>query len=124
MILAYLLITVGLGLYIGLRMKTGADVFLAGRRLPWWAIGLSLVPTDIGGTDIISVVGAAYAHGIVPLFYRSGVYTVPEFLERPYNMGVRTVLAASWKVPRCRRRLPERPRTGHRSAIGRGVLLI
>ena len=59
-IAAYLLGTIGLGLYIGRRMKTGTDFFLAGRRLPWWAIGMSLVATDIGGTDIIGVGGAAY----------------------------------------------------------------
>ena len=92
-ILAYLVLTVGLGVRIGRRLKTGADYFLGGRHLPWWAIGMSLVATDIGGTDIIGVGGAAYQHGIavanfewigcvpamivaafvfVPFFYRSG----------------------------------------------------
>lgn len=118
-ILGYLVATLALGAYIGRRMKTGADFFLAGRRLPWWAIGMSLVATDIGATDIIGVGGAAYSHGMavanfewigcvpamivaafvfVPFFYRSGVYTVPEFLERRYNAGVRTVLALCWTV--------------------------
>jgi SSS family solute:Na+ symporter len=113
----YLLGTIGLGLYIGRRMKTGTDFFLGGRRLPWWAIGMSLVATDIGGTDIIGVGGAAYTHGLavanfewigcvpamivasfvfIPFFYRTGVYTVPEFMERRYNAGVRSLLAACW----------------------------
>jgi SSS family solute:Na+ symporter len=118
-ILVFLALTVGLGVVIGRRMKTGADFFLGGRRLPWWAIGMSLVATDIGGTDIIGVGGAAYTHGLavanfewigcvpamivaafvfVPFFYRSGVYTVPELLERRYNAGVRTVLAVCWTL--------------------------
>jgi SSS family solute:Na+ symporter len=116
-IAVYLVGTIGLGLWIGRRTKTGDDFFLAGRRLPWWAIGMSLVATDIGGTDIIGVGGAAYAHGMavanfewigcvpamivaafvfIPLFYRMGVYTIPEFMERRYNAGVRSVLAACW----------------------------
>jgi SSS family solute:Na+ symporter len=60
----YLIGTVGLGLAIGWKFKTGKDFFLAGRTLPWWAIGMSLVASDIGGTDIIGVGGAAYAHGL------------------------------------------------------------
>ena len=113
----YLLATIALGLFIGRRMKTGTDFFLGGRSLPWWAIGMSLVATDIGGTDIIGVGGAAYSHGMavanfewigcvpamivasfvfVPFLYRSGVYTIPEFLERRYNAGVRSVLAVCW----------------------------
>lgn len=102
-VLIYLAVTVAIGLQIGRRVKTGQDFFLGGRRLPWWAIGMSLVATDIGGTDVIGVGGAAYKHGFavanfewigcvpamivgafvfIPYFYRTGVYTIPEFLER------------------------------------------
>jgi len=113
----YLTGTILLGLWIGRRTRTGDDFFLGGRRLPWWAIGFSLVATDIGGTDIIGVGGAAHRFGIavanfewigcvpamivgafvfIPFFYRTGVYTVPEFLERRYNANVRTVMAVCW----------------------------
>lgn len=113
----YLVGTIAMGVVIGSRMKTGKDFFLGGRRLPWWAIGMSLVATDIGGTDIIGVGGAAYKYGLavanfewigcvpamivgafvfIPFFYRAGVYTVPEFLERRYNAGVRSVMAVCW----------------------------
>lgn len=113
----YLIGTISIGLVIGLRMKTGKDFFLAGRQLPWWAIGMSLVATDIGGTDIIGVGGAAYSYGLavanfewigcvpamivgafvfIPFFYRTGVYTIPEYMERRFNAGVRTVLAVCW----------------------------
>lgn len=118
-ILIYLIGTIAIGLYIGRRMKTGSDFFLGGRRLPWFAIGLSLVATDIGGTDIIGVGGAAYSHGFavanfewigcvpamivgafvfIPFLYRTGVYTVPEFLEKRFNSGVRVVMATCWLV--------------------------
>lgn len=116
-IVVYLGATIAMGVVIGWRMKTGSDFFLGGRRLPWWAIGMSLVATDIGGTDIIGVGGAAYSYGLavanfewigcvpemivgafvfIPFFYRAGVYTVPEFLERRYNAGVRSVMACCW----------------------------
>lgn len=118
-ILVYLVGTIALGLQIGRKTKTGTDFFLAGRRLPWWAIGMSLVATDIGGTDIIGVGGAAHRFGIavanfewigcvpamivgafvfIPFFYRTGVYTVPEFLERRFNAGVRSVMACCWLI--------------------------
>ncbi|MCB1119963.1 MAG: sodium/solute symporter [Verrucomicrobiae bacterium] len=113
----YLVGTVGLGLAIGWKFQTGKDFFLAGRSLPWWAIGMSLVASDIGGTDIIGVGGAAYAHGLavanfewigcipamivaafifVPIFWRMGIYTIPEFMERRFNAGVRTALGICW----------------------------
>lgn len=118
-VVLYLIGTIWLGLKIGRRVKTGSDFFLAGRRLPWWAVGMSLVATDIGGTDIIGAGGAAYKHGLaianfewigcipamiigafvfIPFFYRTGVFTVPEFLERRYNAGVRSVIAVCWLV--------------------------
>ena len=116
-IAVYLALTIGLGIQIGSKVKTGADFFLAGRSLPWWAIGMSLVATDIGGTDIIGVGGAAYKHGLavanfewigcipamivgalvfIPFLYRAGVYTIPEYLERRYNASVRSVVAGCW----------------------------
>lgn len=115
----YLVGTIVLGLKLSKNISTGKDLFLAGRALPWWAVGFSLVATDIGGTDIIGVGGAAYVHGLavgnfewigcvpamivaafifIPLFWRAGVYTIPEFLERRYNPAVRSALAICWFV--------------------------
>jgi len=80
---------------------------------------MSLVATDIGGTDIIGVGGAAYKHGLavanfewigcvpamiigafffVPFLYRTGIYTIPEYLERRYNVTVRTIMATCWLI--------------------------
>jgi solute:Na+ symporter, SSS family len=118
-IVTYLVVTIVLGYLVGRRIKTGTDFFLAGRQLPWWAVGMSLVATDIGGTDIIGVGGAAYKHGLavanfewigcvpamiigafffVPFLYRTGIYTIPEYLERRYNVTVRTIIATCWLV--------------------------
>lgn len=115
----YLLGTLAIGLAIGWKYETGRDFFLAGRSLPWWAIGMSLVASDIGGTDIIGAGGAAYTFGIavanfewigcvpamivaafvfVPVFWRTGIYTIPEFMERRYHPGLRTALALCWVV--------------------------
>lgn len=115
----YLLGTIALGLAIGWKFETGRDFFLAGRSLPWWAIGMSLVASDIGGTDIIGVGGAAYSFGLsvanfewigcvpamilaafifVPVFWRTGIYTIPEFMERRFNAGMRAALAVCWLI--------------------------
>jgi SSS family solute:Na+ symporter len=117
--MVYLIGTVGLGLWVGRRMRAGSDFFLAGRSLPWWAVGMSLVATDIGGVDIVGVGGSAYTHGMavanfewigcvpamivaaflfVPHFWRCGITTIPEFMERRFNVGVRTALALCWLV--------------------------
>ncbi len=116
-LLIYLVCTVGLGVYLGRRIKTGQDYFLAGRKLPWWAIGMSLVVSDIGAIDIVGIAGSAYLYGIVlgnfdwigcvpvmiiaafifiPIFWRANVSTVPEWLGARYNVGVRTVSALIW----------------------------
>ena len=116
-VVVYLAATLAIGLRIGRQMRTGRDFFLAGRSLPWWAIGFSLVATDIGGTDIIGVGGTAFAHGLavgnfewigcvpamilaafvfIPIFWRAGVYTVPEFLERRFDARIRVALAFCW----------------------------
>ncbi len=115
----YLAGTLGLGLWIGRNIRTGDDFFLGGRRLPWWAIGMSLVATDIGGPDIIGVGGAAYGHGMavanfewigcvpamiigalvfIPFFWRTGVSTIPEYLERRFDVRVRTALSVCWQI--------------------------
>ena len=65
LIILYLVFTVGLGMYIGRKIKTGKDYFLAGRSLPWWAVGMSMVVSDIGAADIIGIAGSAYLYGIV-----------------------------------------------------------
>ena len=116
-ILLYLGGTLAVGLWIGKGLRSGKDYFLAGRALPWWAIGMSLVVSDIGATDIIGVGGQAYKHGLsvanfewigcvpamivgafifLPFLWKTGVTTLPEYMERRYNAGVRSAVALGW----------------------------
>lgn len=115
----YAMATLGIGFWVSRRMRTGRDFFLAGRSLPWWAAGMSLVATDIGGTDILGVGGAAYRYGLavanfewigcvpamivaafvfVPHFWKLGISTIPEFFERRFHRSLRWLAAACWLV--------------------------
>ncbi len=116
-VLAYLLGVVALGVWLGRGIRTSRDFFLAGKTLPWWAVGMSLVVSDIGAKDMIGVAGDAYRYGLVmmnydfigcifpvllaaflfmPFFWIAGVYTVPEYLGRRYNQAVRVCFAVIW----------------------------
>ena len=115
----YLIGITVLGSWIGRFIKNDEDFFLAGKRLPWWAIGMSMVVSDIGALELVGMAGAAYASGIVlanfdwigcipamvvaafifiPYYYRAGVFTVPEFLGRRYNQFIRSLAAFLWGV--------------------------
>ncbi|MCC6143658.1 MAG: hypothetical protein IT368_07615 [Candidatus Hydrogenedentes bacterium] len=108
-----------LGSYFGKYVESAGDFFVAGRALPFWAIGMSIVVTDIGATDFIATSGAGYTYGIaaanfdwmgsmpamvfaaflfVPYYWRAGVYTIPEFLGNRYNQAVRMIHAGIWGV--------------------------
>jgi SSS family solute:Na+ symporter len=98
------------------RQKDAQDYFLAGRSLPWWAIGTSLIAANISAEQIIGMSGSGYVIGIgiasyewmggltllvvgkflLPIFLKNGIYTMPEFLERRYSPAVRTVMAVFW----------------------------
>jgi solute:Na+ symporter, SSS family len=109
----YLAANIALGLWVA-RRKTGdaRGYFLAGDRLPWYAIGGSIIAANISTEHFIGMVGIAYAVGFVvaqwewgnwftfsvliwiflPYFIRGGLYTMPEFLERRYNSTCRLPL--------------------------------
>lgn len=100
----------------GSHRKNTQDYFLAGRSLPWWAIGASLIAANISAEQIIGMSGSAYVMGIaiasyewmaaltllivgkylLPVFLKHGIYTMPQFLEQRYDARVRTVLAVFW----------------------------
>lgn len=104
-----------IGTYFGKYVHSTGDLFLAGRSLPFWAIGMSIVVSDIGTLDMIGGAGGAYGRGIaqanfdwigsvpalllaafvfVPYYWRAGVYTLPEFIGRRYNAAARWLLAS------------------------------
>ena len=95
------------------------DYFLAGRGLTWWLVGFSLIAANISTEQFVGMSGKAadwlgmaiasyewmaaitlvvVAFLFVPTFLRSGIYTIPEFLEYRYNPFARTVMAISTLV--------------------------
>jgi Na+/proline symporter len=118
-ILMYMAGVFVLGTFFGKYVKSAGDFFQASRALPFWAIGMSIVVSDIGAMDFVAVAGSAYTDGIavanfdwigsmpamvfaafifIPYYWRSGVYTIPEFLGRRYNAGVQVIHAAIWGI--------------------------
>lgn len=96
--------------------KSAADYFLAGKSLPWWAIGASLIAANISAEQIIGMSGSGYAIGLaiasyewmaaitlilvgkylLPVFLRAEIYTMPQFLQQRYDHRVRLVMAFFW----------------------------
>ena len=64
-IILYLLGVTSLGLWVSRGIRSSKDFFLAGRSLPWWMAGMSMVVSDIGAKDMIGLAGDAYRYGIV-----------------------------------------------------------
>jgi solute:Na+ symporter, SSS family len=94
------------------RQDTTADYFLAGRNAGFFVIGGSLFASNIGSEHIVGLAGQGATTGMamahyelhawimvllawvfVPFYYRSAVYTVPEFLEKRFDSRVRLVLS-------------------------------
>ncbi|MHC4568494.1 MAG: sodium:solute symporter family transporter [Planctomycetota bacterium] len=63
-VIAYLAGIMLLGLYFKRFVHSSKDYFLAGKSLPFWAIGMSIVVSDIGAQDFVGVSGGAYRYGI------------------------------------------------------------
>jgi SSS family solute:Na+ symporter len=109
----YFAASLGIG-YWALRRNRGAsaDYFLAGRDVGWLAIGASLFSTNIGSEHLVGLAGTGAASGLAvgqfewlaclmllllgwlfaPFYIKSGVFTMPEFLERRYNAAARWYL--------------------------------
>jgi len=118
-VIMYMIGVFVLGTFFGKYVKSAGDFFVASRALPFWAIGMSIVVSDIGAMDFVAVAGSAFTDGIavanfdwigsmpamvfaafvfVPYFWRSGVYTIPEWLGKRYNAGVQVIHAAIWGI--------------------------
>ena len=116
-VVAYLIAIPVFGIYFRKYVNTEEDYFLAGRMLPWWVISMSIIGTNIGAYDYMGAAGGAYRFGIaqanyewigaipamvlsallfVPYYWKAGVYTVPEFLGKRYNLAVRVIEALLW----------------------------
>ncbi|MEE4661415.1 MAG: sodium:solute symporter [Halieaceae bacterium] len=96
------------------RTHSGDDLFLAGRSLAWGAVGLSLFASNISSSTLVGLMGDAYRTGLAPsayewmagllllfgaftffpFFLRSGISTIPEFLEKRFNVYLRKYFSA------------------------------
>lgn len=116
----YVIIIVGLGLWVS-RDKKGEkkgtkEYFLAGKTLPWWAIGSSLIAANISAEQFIGMSGSGFSIGLaiasyewmaavtliivakyfMPVFIEKGIYTIPEFVEKRFGRNLKTILAVFW----------------------------
>lgn len=112
----YMVVSVSLGFWVARKgSSTAQGYFLGNKTIPWFVVGSSMVAADISSEQFISNVGGAYSFGIVlacgdwnawiiysllilvflPFYVRSGVYTMPEFLERRYNPACRYIFAVA-----------------------------
>lgn len=100
----YAVLIIGYGLYHG-KQKSSEDYFLAGRGMTWPIVGIALFSANISSSTLIGLAGDAYKTNIhvynyewfavvvliffsiffLPFYLKSGVFTMPEFLERRYD---------------------------------------
>ena len=117
---AYCLLILFIGLYVSRekkgKEKSAEDYFLAGKSLPWWAIGASLIAANISAEQFIGMSGSGFALGLaiasyewmaaitllivgkyfLPIFIEKGLYTIPEFIEKRFSTELKTILAIFW----------------------------
>jgi SSS family solute:Na+ symporter len=122
MVVAYAIFIFGLAQWVSRRkagtVEDSAGYFLAGRALPWWAIGASLIAANISAEQIVGMAGSGYAIGLaissyewmaaatllivgkffLPVFLKNRITTMPEFLEARFGPTIRTVMAVFWLV--------------------------
>jgi Na+/proline symporter len=108
----------------GLKRSTATNevegYFLANRSLPWWAVGLSVMATQLSAITLVGTTGRGYAEGlgvvqlylglpiamvilsvtVVPFFYRAKVFTAYEYLERRFDSRTRTLASLLFLLSR------------------------
>ena len=118
--IVYAVFIIALGLWVSRskkgQKKTVEEYFLAGKTLPWWAIGASLIAANISAEQIIGMSGSGFAIGLgiasyewmaaitllivakyfLPVFIKQGLYTIPQFIEARFNTSLKTILAIFW----------------------------
>jgi SSS family solute:Na+ symporter len=119
--LVYFVIVAGYGLWVYRRKQTGSglashDYFLAEGSLTWWAIGASLIASNISAEQFIGMSGSGFRIGMavavyelmaaatlvivavffMPVYLKNRIYTMPQFLEQRYGKAVATTMALFW----------------------------
>jgi SSS family solute:Na+ symporter len=113
---SYMALTIFLGFVVSRNARRNPkDYFLGEKKLPWYVVGTSMVASDISSETFIANVGIAYMYGMVvattgwnswiiysiflfvflPYYVRTGLYTMPQFLEQRYNSTCRYLFAIS-----------------------------
>lgn len=117
---SYGVLIMSIGLYVSRdkkgHEKNSEDYFLAGKSLPWWAIGASLIAANISAEQFIGMSGSGFAIGLaiasyewmaaltllivgkyfLPIFIEKGLYTIPQFIEKRFSTQLKTILALFW----------------------------
>lgn len=96
--------------------QNASDYFLAGRGLAWWAIGASIIASNISAEQFVGMSGSGYAIGLamatyewiaaagliliakyfIPIFLEKRIFTMPQFLEERFDKRVKTVMTIFW----------------------------
>src|ERR1700733_13593784 len=116
----YFIIVSGYGYWIYRRKKKTVtsthDFFLAEGSLTWWAIGASLIASNISAEQFIGMSGNGYSIGVavaayewiaaialiivavwfIPVYLKNKIFTMPQFLETRYNKSVSLIMAIFW----------------------------
>ena len=118
--ISYCLLILFVALYVSRKKKgevqVADDYFLAGRGLAWWAIGSSIIASNISAEQFVGMSGSGYAIGLamatyewiaalgliivakwfIPIFLERKIFTMPQFLEERFDKRVKTVMAVFW----------------------------
>ena len=118
----YAVVLLSVALYVSTRKTTAnmssEDYFLAGKSLPWWAIGASLIAANISAEQIIGQSGQGFVVGLaiaayewqaaivliivakyfLPIFLEKKIYTMPQFLELRFGSAIKSMMAVFWVV--------------------------
>lgn len=119
-VVVYLIYVIWHGLKLSRGSTDSQSFFLAGRSLPWWAVGLSVMATQMSAITLIGTTGQAYEDGMrfiqfyfglpiamiilcvtaVPFFYRAKVFTAYEYLEKRFDSRTRTLTSFFFLISR------------------------
>lgn len=118
--LTYFVIVAGYGFWIYRKKKSqqadSKDYFLAEGSLTWWAIGASLIASNISAEQFIGMSGSGFQLGLaiatyewmaaitlivvavyfIPVYLKNGIFTMPQFLSQRYNETVAMIMAVFW----------------------------
>jgi len=115
-LITYLLSLVAMGVYFARREKTTEDFFVGGRRIPWWAAGISIFGTQLSSISFMAIPAKVYAtdwlyfagalclvpvqplviYFYLPFFRRLNITSAYEYLEQRFNLAVRLFASTSF----------------------------